>query len=214
MKDLKEYTNSAYPTSISNSQSQEYGGVFAPFDAETTQGKDRLNVLDPEGLHRFNAFLKYYFRRTTLNPKYDIDNLRVRMNHMNLDFITPTKLESDNDIEVSTGGQDVFGVTPTTDLSKGFYKGEDLPKFNLNVKVEKTDGGYKVDASLSPKNKVAESMMHKVKRNKRIKSLKEMISRSLSEQEIAGAKEAVDVKGDKFKETMKSRKREDRELKT
>lgn len=211
MKNLHEY-NSAYPTAINNSQSQEYNGVFSPFDAETVQGKDRLNVLDPEGLHRFNGFLKYFFRRPTLNPKYELDQLRVRMNHMNLDFITPTKLESDQDLEVATGGSTVFGVTPTTDLSKGFDNGSDLPKFNLNVKVNKIDDGYKVDASLSPKNKVAESVMNKMKRNKRIKTIKEMIS-VFEQEEIKGSDEATDIKGSKEKEVIKFRKKEDRELK-
>lgn len=213
MKNLNEY-NSAYPTSLSNSQSQEYNGVFAPYDAETVQGKDRLNVLDPEGLHRFNGFLKHFFRRVTINPRYELDQLRVRMNHMNLDFITPAKLESVNDIEVATGGSTVFGVTPTTDLSKGFDKGDDLPKFNLNVKVEKVDAGYKVEATLSPKGGVAESYMNKMKRNKRIKTIKEMISAFSEDYEITRARQATDIKREKSGEIEKSRKREDRELKS
>lgn len=210
MKNLNEY-NTAYPTSITNSHTQELNGVFSPVDAETVQGKDRLNPQDSEGLHRLNAFMKYFFRRTTLNPKYEIDQLKVRLNHMNLDFTTPTNFETEQEVEVTTGSE-TFGVTPTTDLSKGFYKGEDLPKYTLSLKVNKTDGGYKIDASLSPKNKVAESIILKNNRNKRINTIKKMRN-NISEQEIRGVRVGTDIKKSKSKEIEKSRKREDRELK-
>lgn len=207
MKNLNEF-NSAYPNSISNSQSQEYNGVFAPYDAETVQGKDRLNPKDSEGLHRINAFIKYFFRRTTANPQYEVAQLKVRLNHMNLDFPQPTKLDDNQDIEVTTGTE-TFGVTPTTDLSKGFYKGEDLPKYNLNLKVNKTDAGYKIDAKLTPKGEVAESIIYKNDRTKRINTIKEMMNGA----EIGKAKTATDIKSSKEKETVKFRKKEDRELK-
>jgi len=211
MKNLNELNAGAYPTSISNSQSQEYAGVFAPFDAETVQGQNRMNPLDPEGLHRINAFIKHFFRRTTANPQHDIYQLKVRLNHLNFDFnVDPNAAkQSDFDVEVSRG--QVFGVTPTHDLSKGFYTGEDLPKFNLNFKVAKTDGGYKIDANMTPKGAVTEGMMNKVKRNKRIKTIKEMF---FSEQEeIKNAEIGTDVTGAKHREVNKSRKKEDRELK-
>jgi hypothetical protein len=212
MKNLNEYSSS-YPTSIGNSQSQEYPGVFSPFDAEKVQGQNRLNPLDPEGLHRLNAFLKHFFRRTSLNPQHDLHQLKVRLNHLNYDFdVAPDAAkESDFNVEVSRG--QVFGTTPTHDLSTGFYTGNDLPKFNLNFKVNKTSDGYKIDAVMTPKGEVTESMMKKVKRNKRIKTIKEMVSPISEQEEIRQAHIGTDITGAKETETIKSRKREDRQLK-
>lgn len=205
MKNLNEYST-GYPTSLSNSQSQEYQGALGPVDAETVQGKDRLNPLDPEGLHRINVFLKQFFRRSTLNPQYELAQLRARLNHLNLDFdlnITK-KIEPTMNIEVNRG--QAFGVTPTTDLSKGFYNGEDLPKFNLNVKVNKIDGGYQIDAAMTPKGGVTEAAIAKTKRNKRISTIKEM--RNMVEQvETSNATAITDLAGAKEEETKKDRVR-------
>ena len=175
MKNLKE-TSSSYPRSITNSQTQEIPGVFSPYDAETVQGNNRMNPLDPEGLHRVNAFIQHFFKRITANPQHDIYQLKVRLNHMNLDFnVDPLAAKkTDFDVDVYWGGQTVFGTTPTHDLSTGFYTGEDLPKFNLNFKIAKTEDGYKIDAKLTPKGEVAEQMIDLVKRNKRINTIKEM----------------------------------------
>lgn len=214
MKNLNEYSSS-YPTSIGNSHSQEYPGVFSPFDAEAVQGQNRLNPLDPEGLHRLNAFLKHFFRRTTLNPQHELYQLKARLNHLNYDFDVDPKAAANNDFDVEVSKGQVFGTTPTHDLSKGFYTGDDLPKFNLNFKINKIDNGYKIDAHMTPKGTVTEGMMKKVKRNKRINTIKEMVTNRVNEQEeIAGAHVGTDVTGAKDRETVKFRKREDRQLKS
>jgi len=211
MKNLNEFTSGYSQAQV---QSPELPSVFSPVDAETVQGKDRLNPLDTEGLHRINVFLKHFFRKTTLNPQYDLAQLRVRLNHLGLDFEINAlkKIDKSTDIEVTKGN--VFGVLPTTDLSKGFYKGEDLPKFNLKITLDKVDSGYKIDAVLTPKGSVTESLMNVKKRNKRINTLKELYQAKIAEMyEIAHVRNATDITNKKQEEIKKSRKRDEKKLK-
>ena len=181
MKQLNEFST-GYPSSYTNSQSQEYGGVFGPVDAEVVQGKDRLNAKTAEGLHRINVFLAHFFRRTSLNPQNDVAQLKARLNHLNLDFdFDNTKpIEPINNYIVTEGGN-AFGVTPTTDLSKGFDTGSDLPQYNLEVRVSKTDTGYKLEAKMSPLNQVAENLHMNSKRDQRIAFIKEVFYNKLQE---------------------------------
>lgn len=174
-KSLNEFST-GYPSSISNSQSQEYGGVFAPVDAETVQGHDRLDARTSEGLHRLNAFISQFFKRTTLNPKNEILQLKVRLNHLNLDFpyTNQTEVSDVNNFVVTQGGN-AFGVTPTTDLSKGFDTGSDLPQYNLEIRIIKLDGSYKMEGRLTPLNQVAESHINSSLRESRIKNLKKIM---------------------------------------
>lgn len=172
MKNLNEYST-GYPTTIGNSQSQEYQGVFGPYDAETVQGKDRFNLQTAEGLHRLNAFIKNFFRRATLNPQNDVANLKVRLNHMNLDFpFDNTKPVENEQTYVVTKCGSGFGTSPTTDLSKGFDTGSDLPMYNLNIRIGKSDLGFHIDANLTPHNEITEEMVRKAKRNARIEKIK------------------------------------------
>lgn len=172
MKLLNEY-NSGYPQSINNSQAQQYSGVFGPFDAETVQSNDRFKLQTSNGLQRLNAFLKYFFKRPTLDPKQEIAQLKVRLNHMNLDFPfdNSTKVDDVNDFIVTTGGS-AFGVTPTTDLSKGFDSGADLARYNLQISVNKIDGGFKMDAKITPFDQVTEQIIDKSKREDRLDRFK------------------------------------------
>lgn len=174
MKNLNEYFT-GYPTAIGNAQSQEYQGVFGPYDAETVQGKDRFNLQTSEGLQRLNSFIRNFFRRATLNPQNDIANLKVRLNHMNLDFpFDNTKPLENEATYVITKGGGAFGTTPTTDLSKGFDTGADLPMYNLNVRIGKSDLGFHIDANLTPHNEITEEMVRKAKRNARIEKIKKI----------------------------------------
>jgi hypothetical protein len=210
MKNLNEYST-GYNTSIGNSQSQEYGGVFGPMDAETVQGKDRFNLTTSEGLHRLNSFLSHFFRRATLNPQNELAQLKVRLNHMNLDFPidnTQQVKEGSHSFVVTTG-TNTFGTTPTTDLSKGFYTRDDLPKYNLSIKISKGDEGFKMEGKLSPHNEVTEEMIRKGNRNKRIS----MIKKIKEEYELSKAKRAIDVKGEKASAIQKETRRTDRQLK-
>ena len=174
-KSLNEFST-GYPSSIGNSQSQEYGGVFGPVDAETVQGHDRLDARTEEGLHRLNAFISHFFKRTTLNPKNEILQLKVRLNHLNLDFpyTNQTEVSDVNNFVVTQGGN-AFGVTPTTDLSQGFDTGSDLPQYNLEIRIIKLDGSYKMEGRLTPLNQVAESKIQSSLRESRIKNLKKII---------------------------------------
>jgi len=210
MKNLNEYST-GYPSSINNSQSQEYRGVFGPMDAETVQGKDRFNLTTSEGLHRMNSFLSHFFRKATLNPHYELVQLKVRLNHMNLDFDIDNfkKITEGTHEFIITTGTNTFGTTPTTDLSKGFYTGDDLPKYKLSVNVSKEDEGYKIEASISPEGKITEEMIRKGNRNKRIA----MIKKIKEEYELSKAKRAIDVKGEKASAIQKETKRTDRQLK-
>ena len=155
----------------------EYAGVFSPIDAETVQGKDRLNCKTPEGLQRINSYINYFFRKPTLNPQSDVAELKSRLNHMNLDFnFDNTKpLDPINYFVVSHG--DVFGATPQTDLMVDFDRGEDLPKYNLEIRVIKTENGFKLEGKMtSAYGDMEESVHNKTKRNKRIKLVKEAMN--------------------------------------
>lgn len=175
MKNLNEFST-GYPSVIGNAQSQEYQGALGPIDAETVQGNDRLNPKTPEGLHRINNFISHFFRRTTLNPQNDIAQLRARLNHLTLDFpFDNTKpVEAVNTYPVTFGGS-AFGVTPTTDLSKGFDNGADLPVYTLEIRSIKTDGGFKLEGKMTAGNDIAEGMLNGAKRASRINRMKKIV---------------------------------------
>jgi hypothetical protein len=201
MKQLNEY-NSSYPTAINNNQAQEYPGVMSPIDAETVQGNERLNPQNPEGLHRINAFINHFFRKTTLNPQNEVAQLKSRLNHINLDFkFDNTKpLDPVSNFKVTKG--EVFGVTPTTDLSVGFDRGDDLPAYNLEIRTIKTDDGFKLEGKLMPIDDVQEGMIHKkMKRTKRIKLIKELFERARSKRtvDVSNAKERAAERERKIK---------------
>lgn len=218
MKNLKESYSTGYPTSIGNSQSQEYQGALGPIDAETVQGKDRLNAKTSEGLHRINVFISQFFKRTSLNPQNDIAQLRVRLNHLRLDFpfTNLQPVEAVNNFVVTEGGQDTFGVTLTTDLSKGFDRGDDLPKYNLEIRVIKVDGGFKLEGKMTPRNPVAEEFIEKSKRSNRINGFKdiwnEISEDSKPRTERTRVKGATDITGAKEEETRNYAERTKRSL--
>lgn len=84
-------------------------------------------------LSRINAFLNKYLAGSYLagDHKLALRELRVRLNHIGLDFDSEKEIvEGENRIKVKLHG-DTFGTTPTTDLMKGFDRGEDLPSLTL-----------------------------------------------------------------------------------
>jgi hypothetical protein len=210
MKNLNEFST-GYPSVIGNAQSQEYQGALGPVDAETVQGNDRLNPKTPEGLHRINNFIAHFFKRITLNPQNEIAQLRARLNHLTLDFpfTNAQPVEAVNNYPVTFGGA-AFGVTPTTDLSKGFDTGADLPKYNLEVRVIKTEGGFKLEGKLTPGDSITEGYLSKAKRQTRMNTMKKIM-----EQRAEGmrAKKMRDPAGDVERETRKDTRRVDRQLK-
>lgn len=196
MRQLNEFST-GYPTAINNSQSQEYGGALGPVDAEVVQGKDRLNAQTAEGLHRINVFINHFFKRTTLNPQNDIAQLKVRLNHLNLDFpFDNTKPVEPVNVYVVTQGGNAFGVTPTTDLSKGFDNGLDLPQYQLEIRVMKTEGGFKLEGRMLPMNAISEAMINSSKRENRIETLKKVLRKKktdkIEKEKIPNSKKNTD----------------------
>ena len=187
MKQINEYST-GYPSSI-NSQSQEYQGVLGPMDAETVQGKDRFNLVTSEGVHRINSFLNHFFRRPVMNPKNELAQLRVRLNHLNLDFkMDPAKDLEETNTFILTTGSEVFGVTPTTDLSVGFDTGSDLPSYLMTVKVTEADEGFHVEAKVKPNGKLTEELIRKSSRDNRIAFIRKV----MEDYEISKVRQAKD----------------------
>jgi hypothetical protein len=86
-------------------------------------------------ISRINAFINKYLSGSYLagDYKYALRELRVRINHIGLDFNSePELMVGENRIPVKLHGS-AFGTTPTTDLMKGFNKGEDLPSLALII---------------------------------------------------------------------------------
>lgn len=161
----------------SNSQT-EYKSIFSPFDAETVQGRQRLNPTTGEGLHRINAMINHHLKgKGQLNPHNAVVDLKYKLNHMNLDFpfTSNQPLEMGiNVFEVNHGN--VFGATPTTDLTKGFDHGADLPTYRLTIAMGKDENGFNLTGKLEPQNaQIAEAFENSVKKKKRISNVKNMI---------------------------------------
>jgi len=161
MKYIKEYQNA----NINN-------GAFSPVDADAVSGKDRLNVDSPEGLHRINTFLAYFFRTPTTSPHNEVAQLKARLNHLRLDFDFDNRkvLNPVENYKLTKGM--VFGVTPTTDLSVGFDTGKDLPTYNLEIRSVPTENGFKMFGKVSHPESFS-SMSESIKREKRINTIKE-----------------------------------------
>jgi hypothetical protein len=136
-------------------------------------------------LNRINAFIHKFLKGDYIDPEGAVRDLKVRLNHFGLDFEFSKKEEltpGENKFEVLVNG-DVSGATPTTDLSKGFDKGEDLPKLTLTINVifNETTGMYEMDGKLSSASvnenveevneakDPAKSVMHYIMRNDTVK---------------------------------------------
>jgi hypothetical protein len=158
------------------SRQTEYTSVFSPVDAESVQGKDRMNPLTSEGLHRINSLINNHLAKGVLNPHATIAELKVKLNHMNLDFPfdNNTEVTPSNTYSVSHG--DVFGVTPTTNLMAGFDRGQDLPKYKLTINMGKNEYGYSLNGKLEPADStIAEAVEYKIKKKKGIEKTKKML---------------------------------------
>jgi hypothetical protein len=201
-KQLNEFSTGYPVTPLANAQSQEYQGVFGPVDAETVQGNDRLNMKTDEGLHRVNVFLKQFFKKSTLNPSYEISQLRARLNHMGLDFPFGANQPVNPINRFKVSRSEVFGTTPTTDLTKdGFDTGDDQPVYSLEIRVIRSDDGFHMEGQIMPYDSMEESThMMKQKRNKRIKMVKEMFEakKQMSEDyEVLGINRGIGAKGER-----------------
>ena len=167
MKNLNEYQNPDINA-----------GIFAPVDAEAVRGKDRLNVDSPEGLHRINTFLSHFFRSPTMNPQNEVAQLKARFNHLRLDiedFDNKKPLNPVENYRLTHGF--VFGATPTTDLSKGFDTGADLPVYNLEIRTMKIDRGFKMEGTITQTSNF-EEVAESYRREQRINTIREANEKS------------------------------------
>jgi hypothetical protein len=118
----------------------EGGSIFNGFsDMQPRTANSDYGVHRIEGgdsISRINAFIHKFLGGTYIDPNAAVALLRSKLNHIGLDFDfdgKKVKLNPGiNNFLVKLHG-DVFGQTPTTDLSKGFNRGEDLPKLNLEI---------------------------------------------------------------------------------
>jgi hypothetical protein len=156
----------------------EYPSIFSPFDAEAAQGKDRMNPQTTEGLHRINSFINNHLSKGVLNPHQNIAELKTKLNHLNLDFDFDNNMPIQQSNTFMVNHADVFGVTPQTDLSKGFDNGSDLPKYRLTINSVQKPIGFSLSGNLEPENQqVAEAVEEKIKSQKRIENVKKMLKK-------------------------------------
>lgn len=137
-----------------------------------------------DSLKRINAYIKQFLKGEYLEPKAAIKLLRANLNHVGLDFETKGKdiVPGENKFNVKVHG-DVFGTTPTNDLSKGFDKGEEFPTLTLtiNLNYNESTGLYEMDGQLTSgevneskeineAKDQAKSVMHYIMRNDSVKN--------------------------------------------
>lgn len=94
-----------------------------------------FRVGEENNISRINAVINKYLAGSYLagDYKYVLRELRVRLNHIGLDFNSEQELMfGENKLKAKLFGN-TFGTTPTTDLSKGFNTGDDLPTLTLTI---------------------------------------------------------------------------------
>jgi len=148
----------------------EGGSVFNGYSdsvrrtAQSDFGVHRVG--EGDSIHRLNAFINKFLGGTYIDPEAAVTELRSRLNHAGLDFVFDGKKitlhPGVNSFPAKLYGE-VFGTTPTTDLSKGFDKGMDLPGLNLVIDVtyDETSCMYSMSGKLIPTPKsIPLSKMH------------------------------------------------------
>jgi hypothetical protein len=142
----------------------EGGSVFNGYSdsvrrtAQSDFGVHRVG--EGDSIHRLNAFINKFLGGTYIDPEAAVTELRSRLNHAGLDFVFDGKKitlhPGVNSFPAKLYGE-VFGTTPTTDLSKGFDKGMDLPGLNLVIDVtyDETSCMYSMSGKLIPTPKTS-----------------------------------------------------------
>jgi len=174
-------------TMFSGGANQPHG--FSDYPRRNVMGDFGVHrIKEGDSLNRINAFIHKFLKGDYIDPEGAIRDLRVRLNHFGLDFEFSKKENlkpGENKFQVLVHGH-VSGTTPTTDLSKGFDKGEEFPKLTLtiNVHFNETTGLYEMDGKLSSPSEIepeetqevneskdpAKSVMHFIMRNDNVKS--------------------------------------------
>ena len=142
----------------------EGGSVFNGYSdsvrrtAQSEFGVHRVG--EGDSIHRLNAFINKFLGGTYIDPEAAVTELRSRLNHAGLDFVFDGKkitLHPGVNIFPAKLYGEVFGTTPTTDLSKGFDKGMDLPGLNLVIDVTYDENScmYSMSGKLIPTPKAS-----------------------------------------------------------
>lgn len=102
-----------------------------------------LKTIDQQQLDQLQASIFAYLSGEFLDPRQALYNVKVKLNHLGLDFdfnknieINPGRIS----LKLSRFGQK-FGTTPTTDLSKGFDTGTDYTDSVLSFDLTKSQSG-------------------------------------------------------------------------
>ena len=119
----------------------EGGSVFNGFADANPRRSARLDYGSSQmgkgdSISRLNAFIHKFLMGSYLDVNAPVIELRSRLNHAGLDFpFDGTKIKLNpgiNTFPLKLYG-DVFGTTPTTDLSKGFDRGNNLPNMIMQI---------------------------------------------------------------------------------
>jgi hypothetical protein len=114
-----------------------------------------FRVSEGGSMSRINAFIHKFLAGEYMQEEAvaALIELKSRLNHAGLDlkFNMKTPLNPGQNVFPVKLFGDVFGTTPSTDLSKGFNRGEDMPKLALVVNVEYNEGTcmYSMSGKLS-----------------------------------------------------------------
>jgi len=98
-----------------------------------------LKSMDNTQLSYVNAAIMSYLTGTFADPRQALYNLRVKINHLGLDFDFNRNsqiIEGPMTLQLSRFGQK-FGTTPTNDLRVGFDRGTDYTGIALSFTVRK-----------------------------------------------------------------------------
>ena len=98
---------------------------------------------NPQQLNRLNVFINSYLQGSYLDPLEPLKELAGKIAQMGLSFKLNDKTQlvaGENYLPIQVFG-DKFGVTPTTDLSKGFDTGTDYPDMSLCFNLIQTKQG-------------------------------------------------------------------------
>lgn len=121
-----------------------------------------LKTIDQQQLDQLQSSVFAYLAGEFLDPRQALYNVKVKLNHMGLDFTFNKNIVLNPGpvtFKLSRFGEK-FGTTPTTDLSKGFDRGTDYTdsalSFDLvkspsgkyyfrNVRLEQAQGGLQIE---------------------------------------------------------------------
>lgn len=115
-----------------------FGSVF-----QNKDGFKPIKALDSAQLDIIKSAIMSYLSGSFADPRQAIYNLKVKLNHLGLDFTFNKNNpigEGAMSLQLSRYGEK-FGTTPTTDLSKGFDRGQDYTNVALSFTIRKEPSG-------------------------------------------------------------------------